>query len=184
MGCGLGPAAVRDPSGSGSPGAPDSLGLEASMNRGAAVAQVGNLPCRRLAVGRAQGSGGACGLQIRDTADYQSALRRLPGSWVVSRSERNKGPSMNRTFAAAFVVTNANLATGKPRHETAPCAGACVLRQPGGRRFGRAHCRSDRQSAAPAMVQFSAFLCPWLYGRSSWRSALSVFAVAYLSFPH
>src|SRR5664280_2698161 len=38
------------------------------------VAQVGNLPCRRLAVGQAFGTGGACGFPIRDTADCQSAL--------------------------------------------------------------------------------------------------------------
>src|SRR5208282_1144973 len=49
------------------------------------VAQVGNLLCRRLAVGRASEAGGACGLPIRppsavllrrtgDTADRLSAL--------------------------------------------------------------------------------------------------------------
>ena len=40
------------------------------------VAQVGNLPCRRLAAGKAVECGGGCGLSIRDTADCQSALRR------------------------------------------------------------------------------------------------------------
>src|SRR5664280_2637396 len=40
------------------------------------VAQVGNLPCRRLAAGRAAECDGGCGLSIRDTADCQSALRR------------------------------------------------------------------------------------------------------------
>ena len=44
------------------------------------VAQIFNLLYRRLAVGRVLGSrprwkvGAACGLQIRDTADYKSAL--------------------------------------------------------------------------------------------------------------
>ena len=40
------------------------------------VAQVGNLPCRRLAAGKAAECGGIRGLPIRDTADCQSALRR------------------------------------------------------------------------------------------------------------
>jgi hypothetical protein len=47
-----------------------------SMNR-VPVAQVGNLPCRRLAVGKAFEISGVCGLPIRDTADCQSALQRL-----------------------------------------------------------------------------------------------------------
>jgi len=41
----------------------------------ARVAQVGNLLCRRLAVGRPRTSLCGCGLAIRDTADSQSALR-------------------------------------------------------------------------------------------------------------
>ncbi len=41
------------------------------------VAQVGNLPCRRLAVGWRWERPEDCGLSIRDTADYQSALRYL-----------------------------------------------------------------------------------------------------------
>ena len=44
------------------------------------VAQVGNLPFRRLVVGRVLAPGRICGLPIRDTADWQSALRLL-GSW-------------------------------------------------------------------------------------------------------
>jgi len=39
------------------------------------VAQVGNLLFRRLAVGSAQKHPHRCGLPIRGTADYQSALR-------------------------------------------------------------------------------------------------------------
>ena len=38
------------------------------------VAQVGNLLFRRLAVGWSSASATVCGLPIRDTADYQSAL--------------------------------------------------------------------------------------------------------------
>jgi len=41
------------------------------------VAQVGNLPYRRLAVGRVSEAGGASGLPIRDTADRLSALLGL-----------------------------------------------------------------------------------------------------------
>jgi hypothetical protein len=52
------------------------------------VAQVGNLPCRRLAVGRASEAGGASGLPIRDTADRLSALLGLrlaaPGPSVIN----------------------------------------------------------------------------------------------------
>ena len=40
-----------------------------------AVAQVGNLLFRRLAVGAAPDRADRCGLPIRDTADYQSARR-------------------------------------------------------------------------------------------------------------
>jgi prepilin-type N-terminal cleavage/methylation domain-containing protein len=47
------------------------------------VAQVGNLPCRRLAAGKAVECGGGCGLSIRDTADCQSALRRQSGFTMV-----------------------------------------------------------------------------------------------------
>ena len=47
-------------------GAPTPVALP--MNR-CPVAQVGNLPCRRLVVGRVFGRSGACGLPIRDTAD-------------------------------------------------------------------------------------------------------------------
>ena len=39
--------------------------------QGILVAQVGNLPYRRLAVGRASEANGACGLPIRDTADWE-----------------------------------------------------------------------------------------------------------------
>ncbi|MBI5775567.1 MAG: hypothetical protein HZA89_17755 [Verrucomicrobia bacterium] len=41
------------------------------------VAQVGNLPFRRLAVGTAADRSRACGLPIRDTAGCQSALRSI-----------------------------------------------------------------------------------------------------------
>ena len=44
---------------------------------GSAVAQIGNLLFRRLAVGK------VCGLPIRDTADSQSALQIRRGSWFV-----------------------------------------------------------------------------------------------------
>jgi len=40
------------------------------------VAQAGSLLSRRLAVGRPRSCPSACGLAIRDTADYQSAPRR------------------------------------------------------------------------------------------------------------
>ena len=66
------------------------------MNR-RAVAQVSNLPYRRLPVGRMREAqavreySGVCGLAIRDTADWQSALRieRRPGSW--SQCARGSG---------------------------------------------------------------------------------------------
>src|SRR6266567_9183215 len=38
------------------------------------VAQVSNLLCRRLPVGKAYELPSACGLEIRDTADWKSAL--------------------------------------------------------------------------------------------------------------
>jgi hypothetical protein len=41
---------------------------------GNSVAQVGNLPYRRLAVGTTTKISIVCGLPIRDTADCQSAL--------------------------------------------------------------------------------------------------------------
>ena len=41
----------------------------------AKVAQVSNLLCRRLPVGKACEFSSACGLKIRDTADWKSALR-------------------------------------------------------------------------------------------------------------
>jgi len=46
---------------------------------GSGVAQVSNLPYRRLPVGRLHLLGRVCGLEIRDTADWKSALRRAPG---------------------------------------------------------------------------------------------------------
>ena len=45
------------------------------MKMASHVAQAGNLLRRRLAVGEATKRPGAGGLPIRDTADYQSALR-------------------------------------------------------------------------------------------------------------
>src|ERR1043165_4209879 len=51
------------------------------------VAQVGNLLFRRLAVGGPYPRGQPCGLPIRETADCQSALRRRPFRFRVSRRE-------------------------------------------------------------------------------------------------
>jgi hypothetical protein len=42
-----------------------------------AVAQVSNLLCRGLLAGRVLRTYGACGLEIRDTADLKSALQLL-----------------------------------------------------------------------------------------------------------
>jgi hypothetical protein len=39
------------------------------------VAQISNLPFRRLQVGRLRHYGAACGLEIRDTAGWKPALR-------------------------------------------------------------------------------------------------------------
>jgi len=48
--------------------------MEAPDSRGC-VAQVSNLLYRRLPVGRLHLPGRICGLEIRDTADWKSALR-------------------------------------------------------------------------------------------------------------
>jgi hypothetical protein len=55
--------------------------IDRAQRRRAAVAQVSNLLYRRLPVGRVlakpatRQTRGACGLEIRDTADWKSALR-------------------------------------------------------------------------------------------------------------
>ncbi len=57
------------------------------MNRGF-VAQVSNLLYRRLPVGSSSERLGVGGLEIRDTADWKSALPqvRVSGSWCLSMS--------------------------------------------------------------------------------------------------
>jgi len=49
------------------------VSVEAQRDR--VVAQISNLLYRRIAFGRASASRGVCGLKIRDTADWKSALR-------------------------------------------------------------------------------------------------------------
>ncbi|MST93893.1 MAG: hypothetical protein EXS33_01230 [Pedosphaera sp.] len=44
-------------------------GLGEARARGPLVAQIFNLPYRRIAFGRASATRSACGLEIRDTAD-------------------------------------------------------------------------------------------------------------------
>ena len=64
------------------------------------VAQVSNLLYRRLRVGRPFASGGVCGLEIRDTADWKSALRdarrAMPPNLRLTQTERVARPFSTR----------------------------------------------------------------------------------------